>query len=294
MQPPVFDKFENENRDFKAIGVMLWVYFGLSILLTMFLPPYASDGAVGMVTCLVTIGTIIYGKSKTKVSLDKSLYKINFSIKDLGKSFVLMTGISMVILFLISIVSSFIYVTFGVDLPQADISFDFSQVSSWIFLAYVCLLGPIFEELMFRGVILRTLSRYNRTFAIIASSIVFGLFHLYLEQGTHAFFIGVVLAYVSMKYNSMSLPIVLHIVHNSFSTLTSLNEEGMIFGMVFRILCMVLMFIWLSKNINSLIKEFKEDPIAYPFYSRLFIRFSFITWFVLFITETMLSFMVIV
>lgn len=38
MQPPVFDKFQNENRDFKSIGKSLWVYFAVMLAITMPFP----------------------------------------------------------------------------------------------------------------------------------------------------------------------------------------------------------------------------------------------------------------
>ena len=125
-----------------------------------------------------------------------------------------MTGFSMAAILFISIISTVFTTITNLDIPQADFTFDFSSLSGWLFLFYVCLIGPIFEEVLFRGAILRTLNRYNRYFAIIASALIFGLFHLYLEQGAHAFVLGLVLAYASLKTDSLMVPILLHIFHN--------------------------------------------------------------------------------
>ena len=42
---------------------------------------------------------------------------------------------------------------------------------------YSVILAPIFEEILFRGFVLKNLSRFNVRFGIIMSAILFGLFH---------------------------------------------------------------------------------------------------------------------
>lgn len=78
---------------------------------------------------------------------------------------------------------------------------------------YASVLGPITEEIVFRGFVLRGLQKYGKPFAIIASAIIFGAFHGNLIQGIFAAFVGLVLGYVAMEY-SIKWSIVLHIVNN--------------------------------------------------------------------------------
>lgn len=291
MQPPVFDKFQNEDRDFKSIGKSLWVYFAVMLIITMPFS-YIDNGLSAIISIITILVTIFYCKRKTKIQLPGSIYNLNCSVKELGKYFVLMTGLSMVAILFIGIVSAVFTMITNLDIPQADFTFDFSSLSGWLFLFYVCLIGPIFEEVLFRGVILRTLNRYNRFFAIIASALIFGLFHLYLEQGAHAFVLGLVLAYVSLKTDSLMTCILLHIFHNTITTFSSFSIPLTIFDLVFRLACMIVALIWLSNHMKDLKKEYQGDPISYPFFSRLFLRFSFISWFILFIFETIASFFV--
>lgn len=291
MQPPVFDKFQNEDRDFKSIGKSLWVYFAVMLIITMPFS-YIDNGLSAIISIITILVTIFYCKRKTKIQLPGSIYNLNCSVKELGKYFVLMTGLSMVAILFIGIVSAVFTMITNLDIPQADFTFDFSSLSGWLFLFYVCLIGPIFEEVLFRGVILRTLNRYNRFFAIFASALIFGLFHLYLEQGAHAFVLGLVLAYVSLKTDSLMTCILLHIFHNTITTFSSFSIPLTIFDLVFRLACMIVALIWLSNHMKDLKKEYQGDPISYPFFSRLFLRFSFISWFILFIFETIASFFV--
>jgi membrane protease YdiL (CAAX protease family) len=78
---------------------------------------------------------------------------------------------------------------------------------------YASLLGPITEELVFRGFVMRGLEKYGKHFAIIVSAVLFGAFHGNLIQGMFATAVGIVLAYVAMNY-SIKWSILLHIINN--------------------------------------------------------------------------------
>lgn len=292
MRPPVFNKFDTMNEDFKSIGKMLWVYIGLSFLFSFLMGLFEiySNTILYIVTFIVTVIAIYYGKTKTKFVFERRLFDKNFEPKDLGKCFLILTGFSAIALFFITIFSSILIFILGRSLPQADLDMNTYSFAGWIAILYVCIVGPILEELMFRGVILRTLSKYNAQFAIIASSIIFGLFHLYLEQGAHAIVIGLVFAYVSLKYDSLLMPILMHMMHNTLVSMASLSYGFSYVVDVFRIGCLVYVIYWLSKEARKLIEAQRKEIPAYPFYSKLFMRASFICLCILFVIETIISF----
>lgn len=78
---------------------------------------------------------------------------------------------------------------------------------------YGAFLAPIFEEILFRGLILRTLMRTGKKFAIFASAYFFGMFHGNIIQTPFAFLVGLVLGYVAAEY-SMWWAILLHMINN--------------------------------------------------------------------------------
>ena len=78
---------------------------------------------------------------------------------------------------------------------------------------YAGILAPIAEELLFRGLIQRTLLPFGKRFAIFASALTFGLFHGNLLQGPFAFAVGLVLGYVAVEYNIL-WAMVLHMINN--------------------------------------------------------------------------------
>lgn len=78
---------------------------------------------------------------------------------------------------------------------------------------YASLIAPISEELIFRGVVLRSLRPYGKRFAVLGSAFLFGLFHGNLLQTPYAFLVGLVLGYVAAEY-SIGWSMALHIFNN--------------------------------------------------------------------------------
>jgi membrane protease YdiL (CAAX protease family) len=95
-----------------------------------------------------------------------------------------------------------------------------SVFSSVTGLVYAMLVGPIFEELIFRGAIMKSLEKYGGNYAIVLSSMIFGLYHVFLLQAIFAFCVGILLAYTARIY-SLKWAILLHILINSSAVIVS-------------------------------------------------------------------------
>lgn len=110
------------------------------------------------------------------------------------------------------------------------------QQLSILLILYSILLGPIEEELVFRGV---TLSSAKKALPFwLANGLqaaLFGIFHLNYIQGIYAFFIGLVLGYVAYTSGSLLYSILLHMLFNTFGTLVSrlLPSEQSVFYLFF-------------------------------------------------------------
>lgn len=78
---------------------------------------------------------------------------------------------------------------------------------------YAGFLGPVMEEVVFRGVVLRGLAKYGKLFAIVTSAALFGLFHADIVQGVFAFAAGLIFGYIAMEYGIL-WSIALHIFNN--------------------------------------------------------------------------------
>lgn len=124
-----------------------------------------------------------------------------------------------------------------------------------------CIIAPISEELIFRGLVLG----YGKKalpflWVNIIQALMFGIYHMNFVQGTYAFFLGLILGLVAMKYKSIIASIFLHMVINASSYLVGVvfPEEGgvvpagteIIIFMVGIVLSVVFLYILMRKKDN--------------------------------------------
>lgn len=80
-----------------------------------------------------------------------------------------------------------------------------------------CVIGPIAEELFFRGVLYGALrQRLSRLFAILVSGAMFSLLHTNMIGFLPIMLLGCLLAYLYERTGSLASPLAVHIVHNTF------------------------------------------------------------------------------
>ncbi len=85
-----------------------------------------------------------------------------------------------------------------------------------------CMLAPVLEEMLFRGIILRSfLLQYPRWAAIWSSALVFGFAHLNVYQFVVATLIGVLAGWLYERTRSLIPCIALHALYNSAATASS-------------------------------------------------------------------------
>jgi hypothetical protein len=89
----------------------------------------------------------------------------------------------------------------------------------------VCIIGPISEEILFRGYLFNKLyEKKGYLFSLIVSSIIFSLFHVdpNFYHTIFLFISGIILGFLFKRTNSLFIPILFHILWNLFVTITSL------------------------------------------------------------------------
>lgn len=104
---------------------------------------------------------------------------------------------------------------------------------------YTCIIAPITEELFFRGMLLKVFSKANQRFAIFSTAVFFGLAHGNIPQFLLAFLLGIFLAHITMKHNSIIPSIIVHIFINTFSTVFGLFSDS---GEEIQMVVMLLLF----------------------------------------------------
>ena len=92
----------------------------------------------------------------------------------------------------------------------------------WDMIVSTCILAPLFEEFLCRGMMLRgMLTRMKPWKAIAWSAFLFALMHLNPWQSIPAFLIGLFLGWVYWRTHSLWATIFLHCLNNSLSTILS-------------------------------------------------------------------------
>lgn len=113
---------------------------------------------------------------------------------------------------ILAIIIELILNAFGLSMVEglSEMALDTDNFSMFL---YAGILAPITEEILFRGLIQRTLQPYGKKFAILCSAFCFGIFHGNLLQSPYAFLVGLVLGYVASEY-AIGWAMVLHMINN--------------------------------------------------------------------------------
>lgn len=128
------------------------------------------------------------------------------------------------------------------------------------------LIGPLFEEIVFRGAALRTFERGGKVFAILISSLAFGIYHRAFAQGFFAVFAGVLFAYAAIEY-SFKWALLLHCLNNfmagglnmAISNVPDGSKWLIDYGIP--ILFLVLAIMILLKERNAINRFMKDNPV---------------------------------
>lgn len=140
--------------------------------------------------------------------------------------------------------------TFNIYLNLINI-YNISKLPIYVQIISSGIIGPILEELLFRGIIYNKLKEFNNTTkAMIISTIIFSLFHSTLVDIIYALFIGYLLVYIYEKYKSIKYPIIIHISANISVILISLilSLNLFILNIILFILCIIVLLIIIYKK----------------------------------------------
>ncbi|MBX4260390.1 CPBP family intramembrane metalloprotease (plasmid) [Clostridium estertheticum] len=133
------------------------------------------------------------------------------------KNFALIVLIALSVTF---IACSFLYATQNIFKDYSSVSNNIGKgIQSIPGLVSIIILIPIFEEILFRGLIFNELRKnLNIVVSVILQAMIFGLFHGNLAQGLYTLLLGAVAAIIYIWTKSIISNIVLHICFNLAGT----------------------------------------------------------------------------
>ena len=139
-------------------------------------------------------------------------------------------------------------------------------------LLLMVIMAPIFEEIIFRKLLIDRTIKYGKGVSILLSALIFGLFHGNLNQFFYAFLIGGFFAYVYIKTGKIIYTILLHLTVNfNMNTMANLPiaDAGIliIYFLVY-VLIVIVGVIGLLKNYKK-ISLLKDNLIKKPYITSL-------------------------
>ena len=169
---------------------------------------------------LAEVTSILIGIALLKLDFKPMFTRENYTGMTVAKLITLSLGLQTAASFIVTFIDEILKI-FGLEGATADLSATTSLPANLIMYFYACLLGPVLEELLYRGVILQSMRKYNERFAIFLSAAVFGLMHQNYQQAILGFLVGIPLAIVTIKSGSIIPAIFTHIFLNTFATVTN-------------------------------------------------------------------------
>ncbi len=166
------------------------------------------DNLAGFFGMPIAILFILWRMKKRKISIS-TLGSLDIQKKPLF--------ISIILLAVFLLIEEIYFYLLGIEMPESFIEFIIAEP---IFLGFisVVVVAPLLEEFLFRGFLYSQLkvSFLKEWGAVALSSLVWTALHFQYEIGIlfFLFLFGLFLGYFRIKYNSLLIPVVLHMLNN--------------------------------------------------------------------------------
>ncbi len=264
------------NQYMDKLSIIKVLSFFLLLILFFTLIPMVLDFSMGslifklflygimLVFFVYKLKDIIFRESDGEDSLILCLRRNYDSIFDVANiyqiSFIVIANILFVALvfFVLTYLSNLSVIQF-----DSHLFGDFSFLSAdilFLYLLTVVILSPIIEELLFRGIFLRRFNQEldNLTFAIIISSVLFGLCHGF-GGILGAILFGICVSILYVKSGNILVPIFAHFLNNLISFLLAFSGiEYFIYNN--QIIIVLIIVLAIVSNIVLFRAIFKEWP----------------------------------
>ena len=220
---PLFERAEAVSARYTFLAVVIAVLPLLLQVLFFAVIPDAEELAQdypARVSLIITILTIYVTGAPLLLLALRRVPKMKIEKRTPTFSFLFLCLMSMCGLCLIGVIIGLPFelvltVPFQGDEPsQSNIAEIISSTTLIERVLVIGILGPIFEELIFRKLLVERTIKYGETFSIILSGFMFGLFHGNFQQFFFATLIGMLFAFIFIRTGNVIYPILLHMTVN--------------------------------------------------------------------------------
>ena len=221
------------SRIGSVLGIGIIIFLGSNVVFSVLIQPFISSAFANilsktdmlLITQLLVSSISLFLAYKYIIShvdaKESPTHKKTYTTK--------VIFVSLGIIAFLQIVLDYIYTFFHLDYDVTAL-FDISSASPLytkiLFLMAIALAPAIFEELYCRKALIKFLKPQGSLFAILISSLLFGLIHMNLQQFIFAFIVGIILALIYEYTNNIIYTMIIHFINNAVSVLPLLLGES--------------------------------------------------------------------
>ena len=141
-----------------------------------------------------------------------------------------------------------IFTSFGIDYSIGETDIPKGIFGFLLYTLSTAIVPAVLEEFALRGIVLGSLRKFGDTFALITSSLCFGIMHGNFEQIPFAFMAGLILGFVTIKTGSLRVAVFIHFFNNfisvAFSYMRGISEtqQNLIYVMLLAVFLVLALF----------------------------------------------------
>lgn len=141
-----------------------------------------------------------------------------------------------------------IFTSFGIDYSIGETDIPKGIFGFLLYTLSTAIVPAVLEEFALRGIVLGSLRKFGDTFALITSSLCFGIMHGNFEQIPFAFMAGLILGFVTIKTGSLRTAIFIHFFNNFISVVFSYmrgiseTQQNLIYVMLLAVFLVLALF----------------------------------------------------
>lgn len=267
-----------------AVSVVLGTIFGIvfGALAAWFSDLAGLDTAYDVSTNFVVLASAAasgilgyaYGKRKLRIRNTRSFSSLNFDKKLFFFGPCMMYALYMPLMILVNILS-YLLSLIGLYMPASGLSDASSFWGELFYILSALASAPLFEELVFRGIVLNGCKKYSTSFALFFSALLFGLMHMNLYQAIPVFGMAIAFGLVYLKTNSLVLPVFMHFINNLLAVISSsFIQMETLFVLVFSVAA-IIGWIYLLRHRNEYLPYVQSTPQSRKAWKIVFQRPSF-------------------
>lgn len=232
-------KFEKKNirrvSNAAGLGVIGYIIIQFTMSFVLIIPPFGTmyfENLVfqSVVNVFLSSFSILIPFALAGIYLEKKTYTDVFKFERPVSVPLMLSAVPFG--FLVCLIGNYLTNIFvevmaniGITLTAPELETPSDVFGRIIYAVSVAVVPPLVEELAMRGTVMQPLRKHGRWFAIIASSLVFGVLHGNFIQAPFALIAGIGIGYAVCVTDSIWTGVLIHFCNNFYSVMMNFMVE---------------------------------------------------------------------